>query len=147
MIRTIETERDRDLLLTYISKQALPITVSVDKGRKRSLDQNRLSRLWYNEIAQQLGDRSAEDVRAFCKLHFAVAIRKAEDEKWAAEYDAVVRPLPYAAKLKLMAEPIDFPVTRGLKTKGMTDYLDAISRWASEQGIRLTDPEALSYAA
>lgn len=147
MIRSIETERDRELLLTYIGKQALPFTVLVEKGRKRSLDQNRLSRLWYNEIAQQLGDRSAEDVRAFCKLHFAVAIRKAEDVEWAEAYDKAIRPLPYELKLKMMAEPIDFPVTRGLKVKGMTAYLDSIQKWAAENGVRLTDPEMMGLVA
>mgnify|MGYP000140167678 FL=1 len=147
MLRSIETEQDRKLLLTYLGKQALPFTVSVEKGRKRSLDQNRLSRLWYNEIAAQLGDRSAEDVRAFCKLHYGVGIRKAEDPIWAAEYDAIVRPLPYAAKLKLMADPIDFPVTRGMKTKAMKAYLDAVQKFAAENGIRLTDPELMGMAA
>ena len=147
MIRSIETERDRELLLTYIGKQPLPLTVSVERGANRSIQQNRTAFLWYKEIAEQLGDRTTEEVRGWCKLHLGIAIRKAEDEAFAAKYDAIVRPLPYEHKMALMMEPFDFPVTRGMKTKGMSAYLDAIAKWAAENGVRLTDPEALSYAA
>lgn len=146
-LRSIETEQDRAALLKLLSKRELPFTVSVEKGAHRSLAQNRVAFLWYKEIAEQLGDRTADEVRAYCKLHFGVSIRKAEDAVFAEKYDAIFKPLPYEHKLALMAEPFDFPVTRGLKTKGMASYLDAVQKFAAENGIRLTDPELVGMAA
>lgn len=147
MIRTLETEHDRQLLLTYISKQPLPLTVSVNAGGKRSQRQNRLQRQWINDIAAQMGDHTAEEVRGLLKLTYGVPILRAEDDGFRAEYDRIVKPLPYETKLALMREPFDFPVTRLMTTKQHAAFLDAIAKWASEQGYALTDPEALSYAA
>lgn len=138
--RFVETEHDRTMLLRFIEGQPLPLTVTLSKGGKRSLKQNRLSRLWLNEIAEQLGDRTPEDVRAYCKLTIGVPILRAENDAFRERYDAIVKPLPYEQKLALMMEPLDFPVSRLMSTKQATAYLDGIHRHFSEKGIVLTDP-------
>lgn len=140
--RSVETESQRDMLLTYIKSQKLPFTCEVVKGRRRSTEQNRLQFLWVNEIAAQLGDQTPEEVRAYCKLHLGVPILRAENELFRQAYDEVVRPLPYEAKLKLMAAPFDFAVTRLMNSAQETKYLDAIQAFAAERGIQLTQPEA-----
>jgi hypothetical protein len=60
-----------------------------------------------------------------------------------AEYDAVIMPLPYEHKLKLMMVPFDFGVTRLMTTRQKTIYLDTVHRHYSEQGLILTNPEDL----
>lgn len=112
-----------------------------ERGKSRSLEQNRLQQLWHLEAAQQLRDEDAEDKRAYCKLHFGVPILRAESETFRAEYDRVVRPLDYATKLALMKTPFDFPVSRLMTVKQTTRYLDAVYQHYASQGVRLTHPD------
>jgi len=101
---------------------------------------------WMGEIAAQLGDQTAEEVRGYCKLTIGVPILRAVHEGFRERYDAIVRPLPYEQKLALMMEPLDFPVTRLFTTKQATAYLDGVHRHFSEKGIALTDPGDLVAA-
>lgn len=139
--RTVTTEAERAMLLKYIADQKLPFTAAITKGVKRSVEQNRLQRLWVNEIAEQRGDATPEEVRGEVKLTIGVPILRAENERFCAEYDRVIKPLPYEEKLKLMMEPLDFPVTRLMTTAQHSKYLDEIFRHYSEKGFLLTDPE------
>lgn len=138
--RFLESDADRRTLIRFIETQPLPLTVSLSKGGKRSLKQNKLQRLWLNEIAEQLGDRTPEEVRGYCKLTIGVPILRAENETFRERYDAIVRPLPYEQKLALMMEPLDFPITRLMSAKQATAYLDGVHRHFSEKGVQLTDP-------
>ncbi len=138
--RFLETDQDRRMLVRFIEAQPLPLVVSVSKGGKRTLQQNKLQRLWINEIAEQLGDQTAEEVRGYCKLTIGVPILRAEHEGFRERYDAIVRPLPYEQKLALMMEPLDFPITRLMTTKQATTYLDGVHRHFSAKGFGLTDP-------
>lgn len=138
--RVIETERDRDLLVRFIEGRKLPITVSISDGGRRSAKQNRLNRLWMNEIAEQMDGWSPEYARAYCKLTLGVPILRAENEEFCERYDAVVKPMPYETKMDLMMEPLDFPVTRLMTVRQQTKYLDGVHRHFSENGLILTDP-------
>jgi len=138
--RFLETDHDRRMLIRFLEDQPLPITVALTKGGKRSLRQNKLQRLWINEIAEQLADQSPEEVRGYCKLTIGVPILRAENDTFRERYDVIVRPLPYEQKLALMMEPLDFPISRLMTTKQATAYLDGIHRHFSEKGIVLTDP-------
>lgn len=140
--RIVETEYDRRMLIRFIDAHALPFTASLSAGRHRTDRQNKLQRQWMNEISLQLGDQTAEEVRGFCKLTIGVPIRRRDDEVYAEKYDRLIKPLPYEAKLEMMMEPMDFPVTRDMTTKQKTEYLDAVHKYWSARGIILTDPEA-----
>jgi len=139
--RTVQTDLDLEALVALLKTRPRPYTVNITKGIHRTTDQNRLQWLWLNEIAEQLGDRTAEEIRAECKLRFGVPILRAENEAFRDKYDRIVKPLPYEAKIELMGEPIDFPVTRLMTTKQLTQYLDAIYAHYTAQGCRLTIPE------
>jgi hypothetical protein len=140
--RIIETEQARDMLVKFIQGRPMPFTATVTDGKHRTTHQNRLQRQWMVEIAAQLGDRTPEEVRGYCKLHFGIPILR-ENDAFRKDYDNLVRPLPYEAKLKLMMEPFDFGVTRIMSTRQKTEYLDAVHRHFSEQGLVLTNPEDL----
>lgn len=140
--RIIETEQARDMLVKFIQGRPLPFTATLTDGKHRTTHQNRLQRQWMVEIAAQLGDRTPEEVRGYCKLHFGIPILR-ENDAFRKDYDELVRPLPYEAKLKLMMEPFDFGVTRIMSTRQKTEYLDAVHRHFSEQGVVLTNPEDL----
>lgn len=132
---------DREQFFRLVESYGLPCTVNVKKGKDRSIEQNKLQRLWMNEIAEQLQDDTAEGYRAYCKLHFGIPILRAESEEYCAVYDKYIRPLAYETKLVYMAVPLDFAVTRLMTTKQMTQYLDAVHEEFTARGVRLTDPE------
>lgn len=142
--RSVHTEAERDALMVFLRQRPIPFTVEITKGRRRSTEQNRTQRLWINEIVEQLGDRTAEEVRGDAKLRFGVPILRAENEVFREKYDRLIKPLPYETKLELMMEPMDFPVTRIMNVDQKTRYLDAMARHYMEQGIVLTDPERVA---
>lgn len=146
-LRTVRTEYERKMLLRLLSGRKLPFSVEITSGRRRSVEQNKLQRLLINEIAEQLGDRTPEQVRAECKLTLGVPILRAENESFRERYDAVVRPLPYEQKLAIMAEPLDLPVTRLMNVDQKHRYLEAIYQHYGEQGLVLTVPESIGRAA
>lgn len=145
--RTLLNASDRSAFFKLVESYSFPCTVNVKKGKDRSIEQNKLQRLWMNEIAEQLQDDTAEAYRAYCKLHFAVPILRAENDEFCAAYDKYIRPLPYETKLAYMAVPLDFPVSRLMTTKQMTQYLDAVHNEFTGRGVRLTDPEQREQAA
>jgi hypothetical protein len=138
--RLIRTEADKALLHRWLAAMKPPYTVDVSRGKHRTIEQNRLQRLWLNEIAEQLGDRTAEEVRGYCKLHHGVPILRAEDDGFRETYDRIIRPLDYEAKLALMMVPLDLPVSRLMSTVQKTAFLDAVHRDFSARGVVLTQP-------
>ncbi len=128
------------MLLRFVENEKLPFSVSLTKGGKRTINQNKLQRLWLTEISEQLGDQTPEEVRGYCKLTIGVPILREENEAFRERYDAIVKPLPYEQKLAIMMEPLDMPLTRLMTTKQHSAYLDGVHRHFSEKGIVLTDP-------
>jgi hypothetical protein len=142
IIRSIE---DAGKLAQFIAAQPkFPMLVTITQGDPRRPAQNRLAQRWFADIARQLGDQDREAVRAECKMLFGVPILRAENEAFRAEYDAMLRPLSYEAKLRAI-RVFDIPVTRMMTTKQMTEFMDAMQQHWSSMGVRLTDPEALKY--
>lgn len=132
--RVITSESQRNDLVKLIGSRPLPFTAEVVKGKRRSVEQNRLQRRLINEIASQT-DQTPEEVRAFCKLTIGVPILRAGSALFAEKYDRLVKPMPYERKLEFMAEPIDFPVTRLMTTAMKTQFLEEIYRVFSAQGV------------
>lgn len=135
----IRNEYDKSQVLKRIESLPWPMSVNIQSGAPRSIEQNKLQRLWVGELEEQ-GDMTREEYRGFCKLHFGVEIAK-EYPEFARAYDKYIRPLPYETKLAMMQEPLDFPVTRILKVKQKKRYLDKIYVHFSGLGFRLTDPD------
>lgn len=146
MKRFIKTQHDKDLLIAYIQNSDKPLTVTIEQGihGRRSIEQNKLQRLWINELAEQ-GDMTAEEYRAFCKLHFGVPILRNENEKFRQTYDNKVKWRSYEDKLTFMAEPFDFPVTRLMTTKQHKAFLDEIYIHYTGLGFALTDPNNFGF--
>lgn len=121
------------------SGSAMEVVIRPHKS-KRSADQNRLMWLWLSE-AEQHGDQTVEEYRAYCKLHIGVPILRAESEHFREQYDATVKGLDYETKLRLMGEPIDFPVTRLMGVQQMSRFLEAMRADLVARGVPLTTPE------
>lgn len=148
--RWIKTEDDQALLMSFIGNMELPFTVTIEKGviAKRSTDQNSLQRLWVNEAEKQ-GDMTAEEYRAYCKLHFGVPMLRNENDTFAELYDEKVRdrvpPFSYEQKLEFMAIPWDMHVTRLMTVKQHDKYLNMMHNHFTSLGMILTIPNDIDW--
>lgn len=133
-----------DALAMMLRGMNLPVTVSWTRGAPRSAAQNRLAQRWFTDIAVQLGDRTHEDARAYCKLVFGVPILRAENEAFRVSYDRTMKHLPFEDKLDAIRN-FDLPVTRLMTVKQMTAFMEEMQRHWIKNGVRLTDPEAIKY--
>ncbi|MFB2539477.1 hypothetical protein [Acinetobacter sp. c3-l95] len=141
MKRYIHNLHDRAMLVKFIQQQDKPMTVTIEKGiiGKRSIEQNRLQRLWLSELAEQ-GDMTAEEYRGYCKLHFGVPIMRNANAEFKQGYDRLVKDrFDYGFKLELMMMPFDFPVTRLMTLKQKQQYLDAIFHFFTSKGFKLAE--------
>ena len=138
----VRTEQERQIFVNAATIRPLPYSAQMTKPKSiRSAKQNSLQRKWLAEAEDQ-GDNKAEEYRGYCKLHFGVAIMKYESPEWAEKYDAIIKPLDYEQKLQMMMEPLDFPVTRCMSTKGKSAYLDKMLAHFESLGFILTQPES-----
>jgi len=143
--RVLKSSDDIEKLARFLAARSkYPLTVTVTQGDNRTGQQNRLAQRWFTDVARQLGDQTHEDIRAYCKLTIGVPILRAENEAFCGSYDATIRPLPFEAKLKAIKD-FDLPVTRLMTVRQMTQFMDGMHRYWTEQGMRLTDPEAMKY--
>ena len=123
-----------------LQKYEPPLQIIIKTGKKRTLEQNQLMWKWMGEAAAHFGDRTANELHAYCKLHFGVPILR-EDENFRESYDDVLKPLSYEKKLKAMAAPLDFPITRLMSVEQLSRFLNDVYQHLSEQGVNLTIPE------
>jgi len=113
-----------------------PFVVQV-VGPKRSRDQNAISHALYAQIAAQLEDQTAQEVRAECKLRYGVPILRAGSEEFRAQYDKVIKPHDYETKLAIMEW---LPVTSLMSKEQFSEYLDCVIREFSKQGVSIIMP-------
>ena len=137
--RLIRTADDLDALFTLLGSLKLPLTIEWTQGLDRSAQQNRLQFLWAREAAEQLGDRTADEVRCDWKLRHGVPIMRGDSPEFRDTYDRLIKPLTYEQKVKAMQL---IEVTSLMKVKQMIAYLDAVERECLEQGIALTAPDS-----
>ena len=115
--------------------------MTVESGRKRSIEQNSLSHKWYQEIADQRGDTTPSEVKAECKLMFGVPILREENEKFRETYDRVLKPFSYEQKVEFILRT-ELPITSLMNVKQLTRYLDDLHLFWAKRGIILTQPDA-----
>lgn len=123
-----------------MGRNKTPFTVTITDGRHRTIEQNKTQFMWFKEIAEHYGDRTAEEVRAEAKLRFGVPILRANHESFRTKYDRLIKPRSYEEKLELMIDPFNFPITSLMNVSEKTEYLDTMFKFYTEQGVMLTVP-------
>lgn len=138
--RVVKNEQQLEVAVTWLKSIGFPLVIDAKKGGIRSVEQNRLQRLWLNEAADQLQDETAEEKRGYCKLMFGIPIM-CEDERYHAAYTKLIQPWPYEHRIELMMLPIDYPVTRGMTVRQKSRYLNLMRGHFESQGVVLTIPD------
>lgn len=110
--------------LRDLFKQHRFVRVKMTTGKARSLDQNGISHVWYEQIARELREDTALGVKCFCKLNYGIPILRAEDDGFREKYDSLVKGrFNYEEKLELMTW---FPVTSLMSKDQLSQYLAAM---------------------
>lgn len=136
----IRNEHQRQQVIKVIQNREMPCTVEITKGAPRSIEQNKLQRLWINE-AQEQGDQTAEEYRAYCKLAFGIPLMCEQSPEFAAQWETFKERFTYEELLSLMALPFDYPVTRKMTTGFKKKYLDRVYLHFTGMGFTMTDPK------
>jgi hypothetical protein len=113
-----------ELLRLFTEHGFLSLTVSTDK--LRSLSQNAISHVWYEQIAKVLNEQTVNEVKRECKLNYGVPILRAESDEFRAYYDDLIKHrYTYEEKLRMM----DYmPITSLMSTDQLNQYLDAMQK-------------------
>jgi hypothetical protein len=114
------------------------VKVNAKIGKARSLDQNAISHVWYEQIARELKDDDALGWKCYSKLHHGIPILRAEDEEFRTFYDGALKQLSYEKKLEAMKY---LPVTSLMTKPQLTKYLEALQNDFANRGVRLEFPE------
>lgn len=138
----VRTPADWETLEKRLLAMTPPLTISIMEGAKRTNPQNDLQHAIYEEVAKQLGDRTAEDAKKESKLRVGVPILRRDDAKFRAIYDEKVKDVySYEQKIAMMGEPFNFPVTSRFTTKQSAEYTEALARyWAEAHGVYVKLP-------
>ena len=75
------------------------LRVTIKTGKDRSLDQNAILHAWITQIANELREQTAAQIKAECKLVYGVPILRAEDEEFREFYDRAIKWMTYEQKL------------------------------------------------
>jgi hypothetical protein len=114
------------------------LRVTIKTGRDRTIDQNAISHVWYEQVAKELREDDALGVKRFCKLHFGVPILRANDADFRDFYDAGLKGLTYEQKIKAM----DYlPVTSLMTTAQLSAYCVEMQDHYRKFGVILEFPE------
>lgn len=114
------------------------LSIKIDH-QKRSVISNALQFHWYSELEQQ-GDQTSTEYRRYCKYHFGMALRAANDEFFTETMREILKKYTYEDRLKIM----DFvEVTSTFDRPTMTSYLKEIKNHYTPQGFILTNSDDL----
>jgi hypothetical protein len=106
---------------------------------KRSLNQNDISHVWYEQMAREDRQEDALGWKSYCKLHHGIPILRAEDAEFRAFYDAALKSLSYEQKREAMKY---LPVTSLMTKPQLSRYLGAVQADFAGRHIYLQFPEA-----
>lgn len=120
------------------------LRITASDSKPRSLSQNSLAAVWYEQIARELGEDTPEGVKAECKLRFAVPILRAEEEDFRLMYDGAIKGvLSYEQKLAVMRF---LPATSLMNTDQLSRYLQDVQKGYAGR-VELMFPDEWKAAA
>ena len=112
-------------LLRELFKEKKYFQVTINDGKKRSIEQNFVSHGWYAQVAREEKEYTPEQVKCLCKFHFGLPILRADDPYYNAACEKVIDPLPYEAKIEAMKY---WPCTSLMTTSQLSEYMEHVQK-------------------
>lgn len=142
--RTVNGPSDFPALIAFLGDFPTPFTISVMKGKGRSLDQNALLHKWCGEIARQGEQDDMLGVKADCNIRWGIPILRRDDEaydRWIDYLSLTHEQTVFAIRKGLL------PCTRLMTKAQLSEYMNAMQAEYLQQGFKLTDPDLMEGAA
>jgi hypothetical protein len=114
------------------------LKMSLRTGKDRSLNQNDLSHLWYEQISRTLKEDTPEGVKNECKWRFGVPILMAQDPEFRQVFGNVLRNMSYENAIKAMSY---IPVTSIMTVPQMRQYMKDMQDDYGRRGMILESKE------
>lgn len=143
IIKTMDDQASACAALGAITK--LPITVTWTPGEPRTIPQNSLLHMWFNDISKHLGDTTPAQVKGDCHYKWGLPIRL-RDPQFAWLWNESAGKLSEERQRKVLQTRC-FAISSGMNKADLTEYMDEISADYVPRGVRLTDPEMRKYEA
>lgn len=112
-------------------------TVTINTGKKRTLQQNSISHVWYSKIYKEEREYLPDGVKRLCKYHFGLPILRAEDEHMNDVCCRIIDPLSYEDRILAMEY---LPVTSLMDTQQLSMYLEQMQQHYAGR-VRLEFPK------
>lgn len=141
----VKTASDLRQPLEMLNNHALPYEVTFKPyDELRSLNQNSIAHVWYEQVSKELSEDTATGVKRFCKLHYGVPILRADDEEFRGLYDRLIK-LNLSYEEKLLAMDL-LPVTSRFKVKQYSRYLGQVQDHYAGLSVLLEFPDEYQEA-
>ena len=127
---------------SFLSEQALPITVTWREGGKPGLSQNGLFHAWMGQIAKHTSDTPAS-VKADCHICWGIPLLRGEDPGYA-DFIAAALGGRTRAVVKDMIEKGFIPCTSLMSKPILARYMGDVWREFAPH-VALMDPEELKW--
>jgi hypothetical protein len=138
---TIKGPVDAQRFLMIFDRIEKPFTIAWTQGEKRSIPQNSIMHMWFDEIAKHLGDRTLKDVKGQCHHMWALDVRL-KDPQFAWVWQRTGALMSYEQQCNLLASET-LGVSSRMSKAEMREYLEQIRAHYAQQGIVLKDPEEM----
>ncbi|AHG63164.1 hypothetical protein [Advenella mimigardefordensis] len=114
------------------------LRISIKTGKARSLPQNAITHVFYEQIARELREDDELGWKCYCKLHHGVPILRAEDDEFRGVYDSAIKGMSYENKLRVMRY---LPVTSLMSKEQLSKYAVEVQDDFRRRGVILQFPE------
>lgn len=111
------------------------LRITVKTGKQRTIDQNSVIHLWFEQIARELPEDNALGWKNYSKLHFGVPIlRASSDPSFREFYDTALLHQSYEFKLQAMNA---ISITSRMSTDELTQFMSMMQEDFSRRGVIL----------
>jgi hypothetical protein len=112
-------------------------TVTINTGKKRSLDQNAILHVWINQVCKEEREFTEMELKCLWKYTFFMPILRGEDEHFNEVCSKVIDVLPYESRVAAMEY---MPVTSLMTTEQLSRGLEAAQKYYIGR-VELTFPD------
>ena len=112
-------------VLRHTFKEKKYFQVTINDGKKRSIEQNFVSHGWYAKVSREEGEYTPEGIKCLCKYHFGLPILRADDPEYNEWCTKVIDALTYESRIEAMKYT---PCTSLMTTKQLSEYMEHIQK-------------------